>query len=388
MTCRIAVLRGWERLHLGDLHLYAQLPRYGYGVELVCSTRSRITEEEARMPIRRLRTPAVVGRVARTVAGGYLLGLVSPYRYYHEYLRGFSRAVRDVDVLCTHDPMHPTTYQAILEQRRGKKVVVQYCENIPYNWPHNRPLREHYETVFDRADHWIAISRDAERSLRDQGVPRERVSQLDVGIDLEFWRPPPTERPPREALRVLFVGQLLWTKGVQTVFEAMELADVPLELTIVGVGPEGPRLRWLLEQRRKRAGSRLASRVKFVDRLPLAELLRLRQESDIQVVPSIPKPTWREQLNWALLEGLACGLPAIASATGAMPEIVRDNQEGILVPPDYPQALAGALARLAREPETRRRMSLQARARMEERFELTRQARVLEEIFRTKVQAP
>jgi len=388
LSCRLAILRGWERVHHGDVQTFAELARHGYEVRMVCSTKSRITEQQARMPLQRLPTPAFWGRFTRTIAGGYLMGLVSPIRYYDEYLYGFSRAVRDVDVLCGIDLMHPTCYQALREKRRGKRLVIQFWDNVPFNWPHDRPLREHYDAVLDGADHFLVFSDDADRTLRQQGVAAERRSRVNLGIDTAVWRPGASEKPRREALQVLCVGQVVWRKGIHTVLEAMDLAEVPVDLTVVGTGTEEARLRWMVEQRQRRGRPRLASHVRFLGPRFGEELLRLRQEADVQVAMSIPTPQWREQLNQSMLEGMACGLPPIASESGALPEIVRDGVEGLLVPPDFPPALADAFTRLAREPETRRRLGLASRQRIERDFELTRQGQALAEILRAKVQAP
>ncbi len=388
MTCRVGVLRGWRRIHVGDLLAYSELRRYGYAVELVCSTTGEITEADARMPLRRLRGARLLGPLSQWRPGGYAVGLVSPYGSYAGYLHGFAHGVRDLDVLCGLDPVHPSSYQAIRERRHGKKVVIQCWDNIPYNWPADRPVREHFEAVLDEADYFLPFSRDAERTLRAMGVRSDRMTQVNMGLDTDRWTPAPAERTPHEALRVLYVGQLTYRKGVPTLLEAVELADVPIELTIVGTGPVGPRLRWLLQQRQQRTGSTLADRVRLVGPQYGDALLRLRQRSDVQVVPSVPDPNWREQLSQAMLEGMACGLPPVASECGAVPEVVTDGVEGLLVPPDLPQAFAEAFVRLARDPERRLEMGRRARARIVRDYEYRRQGERLAEIFRTKIRAP
>ena len=388
MTTRVAVVRGVERVLPGELGVYSELPKYGYEVRLVCSTRSSITEAEARMPIRRCPPPALAGRLTRTVPGGFLVGLVSPYRYYHQYLRGFSAAVRDANILCPVDLGHPSSYQSILERARGKRVSVHCWEDIPFNWPHNRPLAEHFEAVLDAADHFLAYTRDAERALRAMGVRSERVSQMNLGLDLNYWKPASAPPPPSDVLRVLFVGRLHWSKGVHTVIEAIDQVRSPVEVTVVGAGPEDARLHWLVEQRRRRGNTTVARSIRFLGPRYGDELLRLRQSMDVQVVPSIPTPQWREQMNHSLLEGLACGLPAIVTHSGALTEPVTDGDNGWVVPPDHPGELAAAFERAAADPADRVRRSQSARRRMEAEYELVRQGRALAEILRTKVLPP
>ncbi|HTZ61063.1 MAG TPA: glycosyltransferase family 4 protein [Thermoplasmata archaeon] len=388
MPTRIAVVRGVEQVNAGELGVYAELGKAGYAVELLCSTKSRITEAEARMPVRRRPPPALAGRIARTTAGGFLVGLVSPYRYYHQYLTGFSAAVRDVDVLCPVDLGHPTSYQALEQQRFGKRVVVQCWEDIPFNWPHNRPLAQHFEAVLDRADHFLAFSRDAAKTLGAMGVGADRLSQVNIGLDLGYWRPDPPARADGGPLRALFVGRLQWAKGVQTIIEAMDALRVAVEVTIVGAGPDEARLRWLIEQRRRRGRPAASQAIRFVGPQFGADLLRLRQSMDVQIVPSIPTPQWREQLNQSMLEAMACGLPPIASNSGAIPEAVTDGDNGWLFGADRPDELADRLERAAADPAERARRGASARARMEREYELVHQGARLAEIFRTKVRAP
>ena len=383
---RIGVVRGAENINVTELGMYARLKEFGHHVELICSTRTWVTDAVAGMPERRLPPPPISGRVARSLPGGFLIGQVSPYRYIHQYLRGFHRAVQDLDVLSPVDLGHPTSYQAILERKHGKRVLLYCAENVPFNWPHDRPLREHYDRVLDEADHFLALTEGARRTLSAEGVARGRISRLNVGIDVSYWKPreSPVERSPGP-LRALFVGRLHWQKGLQTVFEALEQSVSPVELTVIGRGPLERRIHWLLEQRARRGNPTLLERVRFVrDRVTPDALLEYRRSADVQIVPSIPTDLWREQMNFAMLEGLACGVPAIASQTGGIPEAVTDGQEGLLVAPDDPTGLAAAIDRVVGDPELRRRMGQAARARIVREYNVENQARFLAGIVHAK----
>lgn len=81
-------------------------------------------------------------------------------------------------------------------------------------------------------------------------------------------------------------------------------------------------------------------------------------------------PSRSEGLGWAILESMALGVPVIASKVGGIPEVIRDGQDGFLVPPDDPAALAEKMKILLSNPELRQIMSRTARARFLERFEL------------------
>ena len=91
----------------------------------------------------------------------------------------------------------------------------------------------------------------------------------------------------------------------------------------------------------------------FTDRSAIPDLLR---SADVLVVPS----RWAEPSGLTVGEGLASGLPVIASRVGGIPEVL--GSAGILVEPDDALALAGEIRRLASEPELRASMGAEARA--------------------------
>jgi glycosyltransferase involved in cell wall biosynthesis len=81
-------------------------------------------------------------------------------------------------------------------------------------------------------------------------------------------------------------------------------------------------------------------------------------------------PSYAEGLPMAVLEGMSYGLPVIATRIGAIPEAVTDGQEGFLMEPGDVETLADRMARLAADPELRKRMGAAARRRAETEFSL------------------
>jgi glycosyltransferase involved in cell wall biosynthesis len=82
-----------------------------------------------------------------------------------------------------------------------------------------------------------------------------------------------------------------------------------------------------------------------------------------------------------MVEAMAAGLPVVTTPVSGIPELVRDGENGLLVPPDDPSALADALQRLRREPDLAARMGRAAQATVRERFDGDASAQRLAELF-------
>jgi glycosyltransferase involved in cell wall biosynthesis len=160
--------------------------------------------------------------------------------------------------------------------------------------------------------------------------------------------------PPRDELRtelrlngptLAFAGRLGPQKALGLALEAV--AAVPeVTLAVAGDGPE----RGALERRARELG--IEGRVRFLGSTSREGVLRLFRAADAALLSS----SW-ENLPHSVLEALAVGSPVIATAVGGVPEIVRNGENGLLVPPADPQALAGAIRRFLADEGLRRRLA-------------------------------
>jgi glycosyltransferase involved in cell wall biosynthesis len=111
------------------------------------------------------------------------------------------------------------------------------------------------------------------------------------------------------------------------------------------------------------------------------DIERILGAADVVVVPS-KRP---DPFPNSALEALAAGVPVVATAHGGLPEIVRDGETGLLVPPNDAPALATALRRLADDPPLRERMGAAAAADMTERFTLEHMLDGADAVYRSLI---
>jgi D-inositol-3-phosphate glycosyltransferase len=199
------------------------------------------------------------------------------------------------------------------------------------------------------------------------------------GFDAATFRPLPpdpalrTSLSPDGAPLLLYVGRLVTFKGLDHLLGAVALLSrdsgvraqgaavgngagvhvLPPRLVLAGDGPH----RAALERRARDLG--IAGRVAFAGAQPNAELPRYHAVSDALVLPS----TDHETFGIAACEAMACARPVVGARTGGIPEVVRDGETGLLVPPADAWALAAALARLLADERLRQRMGAAGRER-------------------------
>ncbi len=217
---------------------------------------------------------------------------------------------------------------------------------------------------------FVAMSRQIQDEMGAAGIPRERIRLLPHGVDVERFRPAdPTERQALrarlglpEGVLAVYSGRLLRGKGLETLVDAMAAPALPEALRLVLLGSGEGQLDVEPELRRRVSERGLGERVVFAGRVEnVADYLRA---GDLFVFPSL-----FEALGIALVEAAACGLPAVASRTGGIVDVVDHDRSGVLVPPGSAPALAAALATLASDPGRRAAMGRAARGVAVSRFD-------------------
>jgi glycosyltransferase involved in cell wall biosynthesis len=186
---------------------------------------------------------------------------------------------------------------------------------------------------------------DVDVVLAPTSFARDRAVEFGVGpakarvLPLGVLRSPARARAAGRRRRVGFVGTVAPHKGAHVLVEAFRGLDDP-EVTLGLHGSEGVQPSYAASLRRVAASD---PRIRFHGPFPESEQERVLREMDVLVQPSV----WWENSPLTVLEALGGGLPVIASNTGGVPELLAEENAGVLVPPGDVKALRDTLAAVA-----------------------------------------
>lgn len=311
-------LRPWEEL----------LDRFD--VTCLVTGSNRFDEHAVRVPTRRV-------RALRDLLPGGRAGDLAVLGPGDRYL-GLARALDGADLVHSLELGIPWSGQpAALKERLGFRLVLTVWETIPlldaYRYPRGRAYRA---AALAAADLFLAVTERARAALLLEGAPAERIEVCPPGIDTARFA-----GAPRAAEVVVSAGRLVWEKGHQDVLRSLAalrrgLVDgQPPRVLVVGSGPEERRLR-------AHAAELGVADLLEVASVPYEGMPAVLARASRLVLASLATPVWEEQFGMVLAEAMAAGVPVLAAASGAIPEVVAGS--AALFPPGDWLELARLLA--------------------------------------------
>ncbi|MDO8560116.1 MAG: glycosyltransferase family 4 protein, partial [bacterium] len=277
-------------------------------------------------------------------------------------------AVRELADLIKHwqpDLVHLNSSKAgvigvLATRRSGTRCRVVYtAHGFVFNEPLPGWQRALYRTAERRSapgkDVIICVSEaDRQSAIAARIAPPGKLATIHPGISAEPASLPPQEARdrlrergvPPHGLLVGTIAHLYPTKGLLDLISAaaQTVRQTPATFLIIGEGTQ----RALLTEKIRAAG--LERSVLLLGEIP--DAARLLPAIDVYASSSV-----KEGFPYALLEAMLAARAIVATAVGGVPEMISDNQHGLLVPAGDPAALAAAVARLLRSPEERERLS-------------------------------
>jgi glycosyltransferase involved in cell wall biosynthesis len=267
-----------------------------------------------------------------------------------------------VDVLHTHG-YKADLYGCAAAWGRGVGLVAT-C----HNWPHPSWKMQAY-AVIDRLflrtfDRVVVLSETIAGTLRRSGLPQRKLQTIANGVEVERFREAQPSLKNGESI-VGFVGRLVPGKGVDILLRAAPriFSRHPnSRFVLVGDGPCRQELQSLAAQ------LGIAARVLFAG--VREDMPQVYGSIDLLVLPSLC-----EAMPMCVLEAMAAGKPVIATRVGAVPQLIDQDQTGLLIEPGDVAGLSAAVLKLLKDPERARQLGEKGRVRTIEQFSADSMAR-------------
>ncbi len=335
---RVVLLRG-HSANPWDLRPW-ELLRGRFDVGLLVTGANAYDVSGLELPVERV--GSVRERLPRGRAGDLAtLAVGDRYLRLAEVLRGADIVhAAEIGVPYSHGP-------AMLRDELGFSLVLTVWETIPFGDAYRRFRGRRYrrETI-PRVDLFLAATERARLALLLEGVAAERIEVAPPGIDTTRFRP---GEPPSEHL-VLSVGRLVWEKGHQDLLRALAVlrdGGRDCRALVVGAGEEEERLHAYARD------LGVADLVEWRRHVPYDEMPDVFAGASCFVLASLATEWWEEQFGMVLAEAAAAGVPIVAAASGAIPEVLRGA--GSTFPAGDWASLADELRRVVDRPPARER---------------------------------
>lgn len=221
-------------------------------------------------------------------------------------------------------------------------------------------------------DLYITVSENDRQSLLRSNIPNEKIELIYNAVNTQTQNIDRNSEklhrqhlvPPNTPVCIA-VGRLVTIKGFDILIQAANLlkkTSTNAHILIVG---DGENRETLINQIKALGVHKNVTLAGYKDR---AEVMSLVKSSDIFIMPSRYEGT-----PIALLEAGSLGIPIIASNVGGIPELVQDQTEALLVPPDDPQAIAQAVTRLLTDKDLAKTLTVNAINKIQTKFNMERQ---------------
>lgn len=250
----------------------------------------------------------------------------------------------DVDIVVAWSSFALESFRAT----KAKKVLVRDSAHISYQMAvlkeefasyglpfEEEPLAKVRELAeYQVSDHLLVLSEFARRTFLDRGFPQGKISKVTLGTDLAKFRP--DGHAHQKPLRVVYFGAMSLQKGVQYLLQAF--ANVPPERAVLQlVGAFAPEFRAILKGF---PGVRVHPPMNHDD---LSEFVR---KQDVFVFPTL-----HDGFGLTLLQAMSSGLVPIVSHNCGAAELVRDGENGFVIPIRSVGSISDGIARLASDPQ-------------------------------------
>lgn len=311
-------------------------------------------------------TPTGIGRLLTTLA--VHLNRTPPFLY--DVVRRHRPAV-------IHGHFGLDSYRLTdLARRTRTPLLVNFYGYDVIRLPREAGWQRRYRKLAAAGAAFVAVSEAMRRDLIALGFPADRIEVIHLGLNPDAIRfQPRTQAGPR----LMAIGRLVEKKGFTYALDALRLLrdrGIEVHLDLYGDGPLCEALTAQIE------AAHLREAVTLHGKIANAEVIAALYEHDVLLVPSVLAADGdKEGLPQTLVEGMASGIPVVATAHAGIPELVRDRETGLLVPERDAQALADAIQTYLETPALAAAVSRAGRRIVEAQHDIRKLVQQVEALY-------
>jgi glycosyltransferase involved in cell wall biosynthesis len=208
---------------------------------------------------------------------------------------------------------------------------------------------------------YISISKQMTKELVALGIPESKIIYLPNSIDTNFFKP----GKHKEENLILYVGRISELKGLHILIKALQHLKESVRLVIIGP-PD-----WNIDYYRnllnliEKENQKGRHEIKCLGAMEQSEIVKWYQKATVLILPS-----FAEGFPVTIPEALSCETPVIATPVGGIPEIIKNHETGILIPPGDPIHLTEAIKYLLENEDVRLKMACEGRKLVREQYSL------------------
>jgi len=238
-------------------------------------------------------------------------------------------------------------YQDTILKEEYKKFGVR---PRPFQLPPPKVISKELQE-YEEADYISVPSLFVKRTFLAADFPEEKLIHVPYGVDLEEFKPALKED---DVFRVVYAGGMTLQKGVHYLLQAFAELNLPnSELLLIGT--KNAEIEPFFKK--------YAGRYKWIGHVPQRELARHYSQSSVFVLNSV-----QDGFGMVIIQAMACGLPVIATTNTGGPDIIREGENGFIIPIRDVITLKERLVQLYKNPEEGKRMGVSAVKRVKEGF--------------------
>ncbi len=275
-----------------------------------------------------------------------------------------------------HSYLHSEVVQLLQRPRDSRpKVIITLRGADTYVRPWERDSwKDFYRNHGNQVDAFITMSEHQRQYLHTKwGVEKERIHVIPISFGAPFEVIPKTPAP--DALNLVSVFRMCWEKNIAgnlQFVKALKDRNIPVTYSIYGDGPDLGQLYYLRDQ------YGLTEEVRVFGKVPNSTLKEKLRSYDfiLQLSHSEAFPT-------SVLEAQSFGLPAIVSNNGGLPEMIKDQWNGVVVPPDNMATGVQKVISIWKDPNVFKTMSENAIAQSHQKYTIAREMEQLMALYKS-----